>query len=72
MKIDPSKPNTDPVYLRRLIERAGLNQVTAAKAIGIDARTMRRYVSLDPKVRRDAPYPIQCLLENLPKAGKRA
>ena len=69
MKLDPSKHNPDPLYLRKLIKRAGKNQVTAAVAIGIDARTMRRYVSLDEKVRRDAPYSVQYMLEQLPKAG---
>ena len=69
MKLDPSKHNPDPLYLRKLIKRAGKNQVTAAVAIGIDARTMRRYVSLDEKVRRAAPYSVQYMLEQLSKAG---
>ena len=69
-RLDLRKHNPDPEYLRKLIERAGLNQVTAAREIGIAPRTMRRYVSLDKESYRPAPYTIQFMLECLAKAGK--
>ena len=52
-------------YVRELIARAGLNQVTAAHAIGISPRTMRRYVSLQRKVYRAPPRPVVLALEGL-------
>lgn len=52
-------------YLRSLIERAGLNQVTAAQAIGISPRTMRRYVSERRRVWREPPMPVVLALEGL-------
>lgn len=60
------KPKTTTArQLRRLIARAGLNQVTAAEAIGVSPRAMRRYVSLDPVVHRPPPRPVVLALEGL-------
>ena len=50
-------------YLRELIERSGLSQVEAAHRLGINPRTMRRY--LDPGAGRPAPYVVQYALEAL-------
>ncbi|MFZ4504549.1 MAG: hypothetical protein ACOYM1_11420 [Methylovulum sp.] len=63
MKPDINKHNADPVYIRSLIDAAGLNQTQAAKIIGVDARTMRRYCQIKGTVR--CPYPIQFCLEAL-------
>ena len=59
---------TDATYVRELIARAGLNQVTAAQAIGISPRTMRRYVSLHRKVYREPPRPVVLALEGLQRS----
>jgi hypothetical protein len=58
---------SNATYVRELIARAGLNQVTAALAIGISPRTMRRYVSLHRKVYREPPRPVVLALEALKK-----
>ncbi|MGV0954565.1 MAG: helix-turn-helix domain-containing protein [Fluviibacter sp.] len=50
----------DPEYFRDLIARAGLTQVDAARRIGVDPRTMRRYLAGDA-----VPYPVQVTLEIL-------
>ena len=52
-------------YMRKLISRAGLNQCSAARAIGISPRAMRRYVSEDRKVYRQPPTPVVMALEGL-------
>lgn len=49
--------------MRRLIERAGLTQAQAAKAIGITARTLGTYLRDAPDGR--APYAVQFALECL-------
>ncbi len=67
MKPDAEKYyNPDPDYLRILVEEAGLSQIKCAKAIGISARLLRRYLRTPPV--RDylkAPYPVQYALEQL-------
>ena len=40
------------IELRQLLRGIGLSQVAAAKAIGINPRTMRKYVAGDLKVPR--------------------
>lgn len=65
MKPDATKHNPNPKYIRQLIQRAGLNQVTAGEKIGVPARTMRYYVSLDQASYRPAPYCVQYTLEQL-------
>jgi len=58
-----TKYNPDPAYLRGLIARAGISQREAARRIGIDIRTMRRYLQPDPTVR--VAYATQVALEVL-------
>lgn len=64
MKPDSAKHNPDPDYLRGLIDRAGLSQREAARAVGITDRMMRYYLSHDPDAPR-APYAVQYALERL-------
>jgi len=65
------KPNADrydpdPRYLRQLIEAAGMTQLEAAARIGIDGRTIRRYLAdKGTPAYRAAPYPVQYALEAL-------
>ena len=63
LKPNANTYNPDPDYLRRLIDRAGLSQVKAARTLGMSPQTMRRYLRRD----RDhpAPYPVQYALERL-------
>ncbi len=66
MKISIKEHNPDPLYLRKLIEKAGVSQREAARRCGVDERTMRRYLAdIDSKSRLKCPYPIQFCLENL-------
>lgn len=48
--------------VRQLLERAGLNQCEAARLIGVDPRTMRRYVSLNEASAVEMPPPAKSLL----------
>ena len=48
-----------PAELTALLEQCGLNQVQAAKAIGISDRNMRRYIAGDLPV----PRPVRMALE---------
>ncbi len=56
-------------YVRTLIERAGLNQCSAARAIGISPRAMRRYCSLDRSVYREPPTPVVLALRAIADSG---
>lgn len=58
--------NPDPHYLRELIKKAGLSQAQAAKVIGIQTRTMQRYLThTDAKNYTPVPYCVQYALEVL-------
>lgn len=48
--------------LRRLLETHGLPQTVAARELGIDPRTMRRYVLGELPVPRVVEYALQWLL----------
>ena len=60
--------NKDAMYLRQLIETAGLTQRKAALLVGVPDRTMRDY--LNPKKENSvAPYAVQFCLECLASHG---
>lgn len=66
MRPDATRYNPAPAYLRGLLERAGVSQQAAARAIGISPRTMRYYLCApDSPGYRPAPYPVQYALEML-------
>jgi len=58
---NPELRNDSPVYLRALIEDAGLSQAEVAKRIGIDERTFRRYLTGESGI----SYPVQFTVEAL-------
>ena len=58
--------NPDPTYIRALIKGRGYTQAQAAAAIGIAPRTMRRYLSLNQEIYREAPRVVIFALERLP------
>jgi len=60
---DAAQVNSDPRYLRRLIERTGMTQEEVAQRIGISFRAMRNYLS--EAAARPAPYLVQFALECL-------
>lgn len=51
-----TKKTVEPAVVRELIVSSGLSQAKMAKAIGLDVRTLRRYIS-EAEI-PDAPYPI--------------
>lgn len=62
MKPDANNYRKDALYLRELIQEAGLTQRGAAQIIGVPERTMRDY--LNPgKAGSVAPYTVQFALE---------
>lgn len=61
----------DPAYLRELLERAGVSQREAARALGIGDRQMRAYLRL-PTPEIVCPYPVQVCLEILSGRGQAA
>ncbi|MCY1280811.1 hypothetical protein D9M68_254190 [compost metagenome] len=72
MRPDASKHNPDPLYLRKLLEQAGVKQREAARLLGISDRMMRYYLAdEDASSFRAAPYPIQFALECLASQGRR-
>lgn len=50
-----------PSQLQKLLDRAGLSQRGAAKAIGISERQMRRYVAGEATVPRVVEYALRWL-----------
>jgi plasmid maintenance system antidote protein VapI len=49
--------------LQKLLDRAGLSQRGAAKALGINERTMRKYVAGDAEIPRTVEYAIQWAIQ---------
>lgn len=66
LKPNPATYNPDPEYLRQLLERAGLTQAKAARALAVTPRSMRAWLA-DPETptSRAAPYTAQFALEVL-------
>ena len=62
--------NPDPLYLRDLLEQAGLSQRGFAKLIGINERTFRRYLN-EKDVNNQCSYPVQFCLETLAGYSKK-
>lgn len=50
--------------LRKLLERAGLSQRGAAKALEINERTMRKYVSGAAPIPKTVEIAVTCLAEH--------
>jgi plasmid maintenance system antidote protein VapI len=48
-----------PLQLQRLLGRAGLSQRGAARAIGINERTMRKYIAGEAKVPLTVEYALR-------------
>lgn len=67
---DATSHNPAPEYLRALIGAAGVSQARAAHLLGIDARTMRRYLAeAGSPGALPAPYLVQFALERLADAA---
>jgi hypothetical protein len=57
------------IQLRRLLEANELPQTVAARELGIDPRTMRRYIAGDLPVPKVVEYALQWLVSQR-KGGK--
>lgn len=64
-----TKKQTDADRLRDLLEAAGLSQRGAARELGIDERTMRRYVAGDAAVPRVIFLAVERLRDSPPARG---
>nr|WP_232925455.1 helix-turn-helix transcriptional regulator [Pseudomonas veronii] len=74
MKPDAWLHDPTPIYLRELLDRAGISQRQAAAKLGVSDRMMRYYLADEgSKQHRKAPYLVQFGLECLadqPLSGK--
>jgi transcriptional regulator with XRE-family HTH domain len=61
MRPDASTYDPRPEYLAELIDSTGLTQAAVAKRIGVDERTIRRWLSGE----RQFPYTVQFAVECL-------
>jgi plasmid maintenance system antidote protein VapI len=50
--------------LQKLLDRAGLSQRGAAKALGLNERTMRKYVAGDAEIPKVVELAIVCLAQH--------
>lgn len=53
-----------PKQLRKLLERAGLNQSKAARLIGLTDRSMRRYIAGELETPRAVEYALRYVIEH--------
>jgi len=66
MKPNALNYNPDPEYLRELIAKTGMTQAEVARRIGIDGRSIRRYLaSTAAATYITAPYTVQFAIECL-------
>jgi DNA-binding transcriptional regulator YiaG len=61
MTPNASKYNPDPQYMAELVESTGLSQGQLSELLGVDSRTIRRWLSGSRKF----PYIAQFALESL-------
>lgn len=65
-KPDAANVNSDPSYLRSLLDKAGISQGEAAGLLGLKLRVICYYLSdVNSKGYRPAPYTVQYALEAL-------
>lgn len=58
-----------PSQLQRLLDKAGLSQRWAAKAIGIGERHMRRLIAGEAKVSLTIELALRYVIEHSPQPG---
>lgn len=62
MKPDASTYDQRPEYLAELIRSTGLTQAALAKIIGVDERTIRRWLSGQRQFDYTVQFAIECLV----------
>lgn len=55
--------------LQKLLDRAGLSQRGAAKAIEINERTMRKYIAGESEIPRTVEYALRWVVHSAVSAG---
>jgi transcriptional regulator with XRE-family HTH domain len=55
-----SRAKGEPAYLRGLVDRSGLSQAEVARALGIDARTFRRYLLGEVRIPYLVEFGVEC------------
>jgi len=65
MELNAKNHNTDPQYIRGLVDKIGLSQRELARLIGVNDRSIRHWISGKP-----IPYPCQFVLEYLAERKK--
>jgi len=64
---DPEQLQTDPKYIRELLNRGGLTQVEAAAALGVSERTVRNWANGESRWPYTAQYTLERLVDKLDK-----
>ena len=62
MKPDASTYDQRPEYLAEMIRSTGLTQAALAKIIGVDERTIRRWLSGQRQFDYTVQFAIECLV----------
>ncbi len=65
----PEHYNSDPAYLRSLLEKAGIGTRKAAELIGINNRELRHMLKGDKPHPYGVQYCLECLAEDFPENG---
>ena len=63
MKLDPTKLQVNPEYIRGLIEQSARTQRGAAIAIGVAPRTLADWLNGKAKWSYPAQYALECLVQ---------
>lgn len=58
--------NTNPAYLRGLIEQAGISQREAARRLGISDRSLRYWLAGQENIPYAGQYCLECLAKGPP------
>ena len=61
MTPDASKAIATGAHLRSLVHATGLSQAKCAERIGVDPRTMRRYLAGDVRIPYAVEFAVECL-----------
>ncbi len=63
MRLDPKALQTDPAYIRSLVEQSGMSQKQAAASIGVGQRTLVDWLGGKIKWSYPAQYALECLVK---------
>lgn len=64
MKPNAELYNPDPEYISALVESTGLSQPKLGRLIGVDERTLRRWMTGQRKYSYAVQFALECLVLN--------